>query len=137
MRYLIGLAFCCVLLSSPAHACRGVSEEDTLFFETMPDPQLEADLIAKVSLSEVSRGAAMAELMQVLKVSDSRLHQGERLPLKYRFTSCGPNHRSGAEGVIIGRLGTDSEGRLVLYPYMRRYRDGRITPPPTGDLQFE
>jgi hypothetical protein len=106
--------------------------EDTLFFETIPDSRLEADLIAKVSLSDVNRGTATAELIHVIQTSDARVNQGEKIPVQYSFTSCGPNHQNGAEGIVIAKTGTDSEGRLVLYPYMRRYSDGRITPPPTS-----
>lgn len=129
MRYLIALASCLLFLSLQAQACRGRILEDTLFFETLPNPPLNANLIAKVSLSEVSRGTATAEIIQVLTTSATEIHQGENFPIKFSFSSCGPNHQNGAEGVIIAKTGVDSVGRLVLYPYMRRYSDGRITPP--------
>jgi hypothetical protein len=129
MRYLIALALCFIFLSSQAQACLGRILEDTLFFETLPNPPLNANLIAKVSLSEVSHGTATAEIIQVLQTSDSEVHQGEKLPIQFSFSSCGPNHQNGAKGIIIAKTGIDSVGRLVLYPYMRRYSDGRITPP--------
>ncbi|MBD9417587.1 hypothetical protein IB234_23770 [Pseudomonas sp. PDM16] len=129
MRYLIALAFCFIFLSSQAQACRGHILEDTLFFETLPNPPLNANLIAKVSLSEVSRGTATAEIIQVLQTSDPEVRLGEKLPIQFSFSSCGPNHKNGAKGIIIAKAGIDSVGRLVLYPYMRRYSDGRITPP--------
>ncbi len=129
MRYLIALASCLLFLSLQAQACRGQILEDTLFFETLPSPPLNANLIAKVSLSEVSRGTATAEIIQVLTTSATEIHQGEKFPIKFSFSSCGPNHKNGATGVIIAKTGIDSVGHLVLYPYMRRYSDGRITPP--------
>lgn len=129
MRYLIALAFCFIFLSSQAQACRGQILEDTLFFEILPNPPLNANLIAKVSLSEVNRGTATAEIIQVLQKSDAEFNQGEKFPIQFSFSSCGPNHKNGAKGIIIAKTGIDSMGRLVLYPYMRRYSDGRIIPP--------
>lgn len=129
MRYLIVLASCLLFLSLQAQACRGRILEHTIFFETLPSPPLNANLIAKVTLSEVSRGTATAEIMQVLITSASKIHQGEKFPIRFSFSSCGPNHQNGATGVIIAQTGTDDVGRLLLYPYMRRYSDGRITPP--------
>lgn len=129
MRYLIALAWCFIFLSSQAQACRGRILEDTLFFEILPNPPLNANLIAKVSLSDVSRGTATAEIIQVLQTSEAEVQQGEKIPIRFSFSSCGPNHKNGAKGTIIAKIGIDSVGRLVLYPYMRRYSDGRITPP--------
>ncbi len=129
MHYLMVLATCFLLASPQAHACRGISFEYRLFFETLPNPQPEADVIAKVSLSEVKDGTATAKVVQVLKTSDVRVQQGEQIPVKYSFTSCGPNPVNGAGGTIIANTGTDSEGHLVLYPYLRRYGDGHMTPP--------
>lgn len=129
MRHLITLAFGLLFLASQAQACRGQILEDTLFFESLPNPPLNANLVAKVSLSEVSRGTATAEITQVLQTSHAEITQGDKLPIQFRFTSCGPNHKNGAKGIIIAKTGIDSLGRPVLYPYMRRYSDGRITPP--------
>lgn len=101
----------------------------TLFFEAIPNPQPDADVIAIVSLSDVIWGTATAKITQVLKTSDARVHESEKFAMKYRFTSCGPNHNNGDEGTIIARVGNDSKGSLVLYPYMRRRGDGRIREP--------
>jgi len=133
MRYLIALAFCFLLIAPHVHACRG-GQEDTLFFETIPNPQPDADVIAKVTLLDVSvlgfyKGTATAKVLQTPKTSDKRVHQGRIITMKYLVSSCGPNHMLGNEGTIIAKAGTDSEGGLVLYPYMRRYSDGHITPP--------
>ncbi|WP_428826574.1 hypothetical protein ACLIKD_21035 [Azonexus sp. IMCC34842] len=133
MRYLIALVFYFLLLPLQAHACRDLG--DTLFFEAIPNPQPDADLIAKVSLSEINEETKTATamvtvtVMQVLKTSDARVHQGDKIAMKYRFSSCGPDAINGTEGTIIARVGADSKGRLVLYPYIRRQRDGHITPP--------
>jgi len=127
MRYLVALAFCLLLASPQAHACREPSGE-TLFFEAVPDPQPDADVIAKVSLSDVRGGAATAEVMQVLKTSDARVRQGDNIAMKFGYTSCGPHPKNGDEGTIIAKVGADSNGRPVLCPYTRRrFDDGRIT----------
>lgn len=140
MRYLIALVLCVMLVPTQVHACRGASMEDTLFFETIPNLQPDADVIAKVTLLDVSvmdfyKGTATAKILQVLKTPDERFHQGSIISMKFMVSSCGPNHISGNEGTIIAKAGADSEGRLVLYPYMRRYSDGRITIPCMGKLQ--
>ncbi|MDO6388458.1 hypothetical protein [Uliginosibacterium sp. 31-12] len=129
MRHSITLGFFLLLISPQVHACRGASVEDTLFFKSIPDPQPDADLIANVSLSTVNHGKAVARIKQVLKTSDARVHRGNKISMKYGFSSCGPHHKSGDEGMIIAKIGTDSEGRIILYPYLRRYDDGRITQP--------
>ena len=129
MRPLIALAFCFLLASSHAHACRGHAMEDSLFLANVPNPPPEAEVIAQVSLSHVNEGTATATVMQVLKATDARVRQGDRISMRFNYSSCGPHHQNGEEGVIIAKAGTDSESRLVLYPYVRRYGDGRITPP--------
>src|SRR5438105_423073 len=134
MRYLIALVLCVLLVPAQVHACLGASMEDTLFFETIPNLQPDPDVIAKVNLSNVSvsdfyKGTATAKVLQVLKVPNERIHKGSIVSMKFMFSSCGPNHANGNEGTIIAKAGTDSEGRFVLYPYMRRYSDGHITAP--------
>ena len=129
MRSLIALTFCCLLASPQAHACLWVGDNYTLFFETIPGLQPGVDVIAKVSLSDVkdeADGTATATIMQVLKTSDKRVHQGSKITMKYRSSSCGPSPRNGSGGTIIARLGADSAGRMVLYPYMQRFHDGHI-----------
>jgi hypothetical protein len=135
MRYLIALAFCFLLVTPQAHACLGYGLSNTLFFEAIPSLQTDVDVIAKVSLSDVNEetrtatATVTATVMQVLKTSDTRVNQGEKVAMKYEFSSCGPDHSNGEEGMIIAKAGTDSKGLLVLYPYMRRRDDGQITPP--------
>jgi len=135
MRYLIALVFCFLLVTTQAHACLGYALSNTLFFEEIPNPSPDVDVIAKVSLSDVNEETRTATatvtvtVMQVLKTSDSRVNQGEKVAMKYEFSSCGPDHRNGDEGMIIAKTGTDSKGLLVLYPYMRRHGDGQLTPP--------
>jgi hypothetical protein len=136
MRPLIALALCLLLVPLQVHACLGLFGNEFIFFETIPDPQAEGDVIAKVLLSDVHEKTktatvtATATVMQVLKTSDARVQQGAKIIVKYEFTSCGPDHRDGGEGTIIARTGTDSKGLFVLYPYSyRRYGDRRISPP--------
>jgi hypothetical protein len=134
MRYLTALVLSVLLVPTQVHACLGASMEDTLFFETIPNLQPDVDVIAKVTLLNVSvldfyKGTATAKVLQVLKTSDERVHQGSIITMKYLVSSCGPNHIHGNEGTIIAKAGADSKGRFVWYPYMRRYSDGRIRPP--------
>lgn len=125
MRLLIALVVC--FLALPVHACRGHILEDTLFFEALPGPQLEADVIARVVLSDVERGRARAEIVEVVTTSGVEAHEGKHFMLEYAFSSCGPNHRDGDQGMIIAKL---AEGdKRVLLPYLRRFSDGRITRP--------
>lgn len=140
MRYLIALVLCVLMAPTQAHACRGASLENTLFFETIPDLQPDVDVIANVTLLDVSvfdfyKGTATAKVLQVLKTTDKRVHQGSTISMKFMFSSCGPNHKKGNEGTIIAKVIPDSNGHLVLYPYMRRYSDGRITVSCMGKLQ--
>jgi hypothetical protein len=134
MRYLIALVLCVLLAPLQVHACLGASSEDTLFFDPIPEMQPDADVIAKVILLNVSvldfyKGTATAKVLQVLKTPDERVHPGSIISMKFMVSSCGPHHRSGNQGKIIAKAGADGEGRLVLYPYMRRYNDGNITVP--------
>ena len=125
MRLLIAFFVC--FLALPVHACMGRILEDTLFFEALPGPQLEADLIARVLLSDVERGRARAEIVEVVTTSGVEVHEGQHFLLESAFSSCGPNHRDGDQGMIIAKL---AEGdKRVLLPYLRRFSDGRITRP--------
>ncbi|HJV93472.1 MAG TPA: hypothetical protein VJ572_08335 [Azonexus sp.] len=134
MRYLIALVFCLMMVSAQVHACRDPNSWDMVFFETIPNPQPDADMIAKVSLSDVNEEmntatvTAIATVIQVLKTSDARVHEGDKIAMKYRFTSCGPDHKNGDQGTIIAKTGSDINGRPMLYPYMHNFR-GRITLP--------
>lgn len=129
MRLLIAFVVC--FLALPVHACRGHILENTLFFEALPEPQLEADVIARVVLSEVDRGRARAEIVEVVTTSGVEVHEGQQFLLEYAFSSCGPNHRDGDQGMIIAKLADGDE--RVLLPHMRRFSDGRITPPATPE----
>ena len=131
MRYLIALVSCALLVSTQAHACRDPQAEETLFFETIPDLQSDADVIAKVTMLDVSvvgisKGTATAKVLQVLKSSDESVRQGSIISIRFTNSSCSPRAISGSEGIIIAEAGSDSEGRLVLYPFVRRYSDGRV-----------
>jgi len=132
MRTLIALVFCFLLASPQVYACR--DDGETLFFDTIPNPPPDADVIAKISLSDVKNDqgivTATATVIQVLKTSDTRVHQGSKIAMKFTKTSCGPWARNGNEGTIIAKVGTDSKGRLVLCPYTRKFmRKGSATPP--------
>ena len=127
MRLLIAFVVC--FLALPVHACMGRILEDTLFFAALPQPPLEADVIARVVMSEVDGGRARAEVVEVVATSGAEVHEGQQFMLEYAFSSCGPNHRDGDQGMIIAKLADGDEP--VLLPYLRRFSDGRITPPAT------
>ncbi|MDR1848679.1 MAG: hypothetical protein LBQ75_01415 [Zoogloeaceae bacterium] len=131
MRPFIALAFCFLLASPQVHACHPFSYK-TIFFKTIPDPPPDADVIAKVSLSDVKEATAIttatATVMQVLKASDARVYQGAKIALSVRPSNCGPDPRNGDEGIIIAKVDTDKKGRLVLCPYTYRNWDGHFSP---------
>ena len=95
-----------VFLSAPqAHACRGGVVENTLFFDKIPPSLIsaKADVIAQVVLLEVNNGYATAKVTQVVNASGVNIHQGDKVFLKYNFSSCGPNHKAGSKGMVIAK----------------------------------
>lgn len=136
MRYLIALASYVLLASSHAYACLGLNAENTLFFKTIPNPLPVADVIAEMVLLDVSvldfyKGNATAKILRVIRSADARHHEGDIVSMKYMVSSCGPNHQSGDKGSIVANVGSDREGRRVLYPYTYRDSDGMFWPPAT------
>jgi hypothetical protein len=135
VRYPLILILCFLVLSPQAHACLGPDSWHNLFFETIPNPQPDADLIAIISVSDKKepRGGvvmtAMATVIQVIKTSDARVKQGEKIPMQLENTSCGPDPLIGSKGTIIAKLRTDSKNRLVLHPYTHTNYKNLITPP--------
>jgi TPR repeat protein len=148
----------CFLFASPqAQACSGAGMEDTLFFNASDQPLFvdrlgqkpsdatglvefppDADLIAEVTL--ISKNTAsvrvpptVAKIEIIIKTTDSRVREGEEIPIKFPFTSCGPNHINGDKGTILAKVGTDIEDNLVLCMYSRRFNDGRIEWPGYSD----
>ena len=131
MRYLL-YGFFWLIAPMQANACVGAISDDTLFFDAAADAQPRADVIAKVTLLDVSlhdafKVIATARIQEVLRSSDHSLHQGSIITLKYLLTSCGPNNRRGSEGTIMAKARSDGRGLLVLYPFMRRHSDSRIS----------
>lgn len=131
MRHLIALVFCFLLASPQVHACQGPQSQDELFFKNIPNPQPDANFIAEVTLLDISDfGTSTAKVLQVFNTSDERVYPGSIVTMKYGISSCGPYPISGQKGIIMAKAGTDTKGRLVLYPYTnRRYGDGRIFAP--------
>lgn len=120
-------------LAQPVLACIGPMEASTLFFEAVPVAASQTDVIANVVLDVVQYGDAMATLLEVSKVPEGAdIRTGRKVAIRFRYTSCGPHHRAGEEGLIVARLGAQPDGSMVLYPYLRRLSDGRIQPPPTN-----
>lgn len=142
MRYFIALFLCCLLASPRAHACLSPASYETFFFKTIPDPPPDADVIAKVSFPDVNgkTDKVTANVIQVLKTSNTKIRQGTKIPMQYGiamkggigFSDCGPWLANGDEGMIIAKIRADSKGRLVLHPYSHRPKppgDGMIFPP--------
>jgi hypothetical protein len=139
MRYFTALIIFLLILSPQVHACRSVSASYFIFFKTIPDPPPDADVIAKISILNVKQKNSSAiitvKVMQLLKTSDARIHQGMSIPMKIFFTDCGPERlKNGDEGIIIAQVRVDSKEHLVmLYPYRRRFESSgdnpRFSPP--------
>ena len=135
MRTLIALTFCFLLAVPQVQACRPYDYE-TIFFGTIPDPPPDADVIAKVSLSDVSGVwlvKTTATVIQVLKASDARVYPGAKIAMQVKVSSCGPFLKNGSEGTIIAKVAMDNEGHPVLCPYTYRERDEHFWPPIMSD----
>lgn len=141
------------LLASPqVYACMGPGLEFTLFFnanaqgffieklaqkpsktEELLELPPDADVLAEVVLTGADSAQfdipTAANIVRVIKTSDDRVRRGKKIPIKFEFSSCGPNNRSGSQGTIMAKIGTDIDGGLVLCPYSRRFSDGLIHSP--------
>lgn len=154
LRYFVALTFLLALLaaSSPARACSGPGQEYTVFFNASARPLIiddlgqapstaegwvdfpeNADVIAEVTLTGSNAAVygipTAARIERVIKSSDDRIKPGEEFSIKFEFTSCGPNHRSGNQGVIAAVMGADIEDRPVLCLYSRKFSGNRLNVP--------
>jgi hypothetical protein len=127
--YIVAMVVSILSFALPADACRGRDSEYSIFFEQIPASKLKTDVFVKVNLEDVKDGIASARVIQAIEVPSGRIWQGEKVILKYNFSSCGPNHHAGEKGKIFARLSVNKKGERTLYPYLRRYGDGRIFPP--------
>ncbi|MDL2260075.1 sel1 repeat family protein [Deltaproteobacteria bacterium OttesenSCG-928-K17] len=151
----------CFLLASPQlNACSGVSSESTLFFNANAQPVIfelmgqkpsdakgmnelppDADVIAEVILTGANWGMdgvpTGVKIVKVIKTSDARISEGKEFPIKFEYTSCGPNHIMGEKGAIAGKIGKDIEDRLVLCLYSRVYGSGHIDSPVGSEYMSE
>ncbi|BDX18128.1 hypothetical protein MFKK_09380 [Halopseudomonas aestusnigri] len=135
LRYLCLLVLL-ILVLPEAHACRGRSVENKLFFTNLPDPLPDADVVAKVILLDVfiedyRIGWATARVHQVIEAAEGVIEEGDVLTLKYPISSCGPWHKPGETGAIIAITGTDSDSSVVWFPYFYRESDDRTFAPET------
>lgn len=130
IKKLLALVFCLLALPQ-AHACLGLGMSYTLFFEAGASSNPDSDLVAEVSLVDVNRDAqvATAAVQRVIKTSDGRIRTGEKFKMRYESSSCGPDPIVGLKGVVIAKIGTDFDGRPVLYPYAKRRDDDQILAP--------
>ena len=145
-------AFCVLLVSPQVHACKGPQFNHTLFFndgvqqpfanypahppsnaDGILDLPPDAKVIAEIVFTGINEDAyfttATANIVRVLKTSDAKVRQGEKIVMKFEVSSCGPSHKNGDTGIVATQIGTDIEGHLVLCPYSRRFFDGHIFPP--------
>ena len=131
MRHLMTWVFCLLMASPQVHACLGANMEYEIFFKNIPNPQPDANVIAEVTLLDVSDFSfSTAKVLQVFNTSDERVYPGSIVTMKYGTSSCGPYPISGKKGIIMAKAVTDTKGSLVLHPYTnRRYGDGRIFAP--------
>jgi hypothetical protein len=127
--YIIATIFNLLAIAAPANACFGRDLEYSIFFKKMPASQLKTDMFVKVALEDVKNGIAFARIIQVFQAPNGSVQQGEKVLLKYDFSSCGPNHYVGEKGTIFAKFSINKKGKRTLYPYLRRYGDGRIFPP--------
>ena len=109
MRYFIASALCLLMAFSQAHGCQG-GMENSLFFDAIPNPQPDADVIARIAWWSVSGlrsdiGTAKAEVLEVLKSSDARIFKGSVVPMLYPSTRCDFFQRNGNKGIIIAKAG--------------------------------
>ena len=154
---LIALVFCSLLAGSPSgHACQGVDQEYTLFFnanapalfveslgqnpsagEGLVNLPSDVDLVAEAILTGANSAQdgmpTAAKIVRVIKTSDARVSPGEEIPIRFDITSCGPNHRSGSKGTIAAQIETDIDDLPVLCPYSRRFGDGSINSPSVNE----
>jgi hypothetical protein len=127
--YLLARIIILMAISSPANACLGRDSEYSIFFKNIPVSKLKTDVFVKVALEDVKDGIASARITQVFQAPNGIVRQGDRVVLKYDFSSCGPNHHVGEQGTIFAKFSVNKKGERTLYPYLRRYGDGRIFPP--------
>jgi hypothetical protein len=127
--HIIAIVMSFLSIASPANACLGRHAEYSIFFEKMPASKLKTDVVVQLALEDVKYGTASALITQVYQAPSDTLRRGDRVLLEYNFTSCGPNHGVGEQGTIFAKLSVNKKGQRTLYPYLRRYGDGRIFPP--------
>ncbi|MDR2875335.1 MAG: hypothetical protein LBV44_05340 [Methylobacillus sp.] len=128
MRHLVALVFCFLLTVPQAQACLGARYD--LFFDAIPEPLPDTDVIAKVSLSNITGEGytATATILQLLGKSDSRVHQGDAITLVFPGSSCFYTPPNGNEGIIIAKLRADSDGSFLLHPYSHGSPSGIVSP---------
>lgn len=127
--YIMAIVASLLPFASRVDACLGRGLEYSIFFEKMPVSKIKTDVVVKVALEDVKDGMASARVTQVFRSPTGTVRQGERVVLKYNFSSCGPNHHVGEQGTIFAKFSIDKKGQRTLYPYLRRYGDGRIFSP--------
>ena len=135
-----------IITSSQANACPARLLENTIFFEKTPPSLSSADVIAEVKIkslfvpksyknqkdyiNDIKKGVfdhPEPTKAIILKSIKGELKAGEEVTLHYQTSSCGPNIGVDAQGIIIAEFAKNSNDHSVLYPYMRRFGDNRIS----------
>jgi hypothetical protein len=132
MKKLIRFGFIAIianlLMSMPVDACLGRGSETSIFFNKKQTSKFKTDLLIRVTLEDFKDWAAHARITEIIQAPVNSLRRGDKILLKYHSTSCGPNHKTGEEGIIFAKMFINKNGHKTFYPYLIR-GDGRIFPP--------
>ena len=120
--YVVAIAVSLLLIASPAYACLGPDLEYSIFYTKMPPSETTTDVFVDVVLEDVRYGTALARVTKVFQ-APTDIQQGDKVILKYNFTSCGPNLQVGEKGTIFAKLSISEKGQKILNLYLRQYRD--------------
>lgn len=102
-------------LSSPAEACMGYDQEDTVFFKSISREIEAAEIVANVKITDVKTiNKKTYALARVLSVRKGKISDGDEITFEIEKTSCGPHHAAGEQGMITGHVVQTSEDPILL-----------------------
>jgi hypothetical protein len=123
--YVVAIAVSLLLIASPVYACLGPDLEYSIFYKKVPVSKTTTDVFVEVVLEDVRDGTALAQVTKVFQAPTGSLQQGDKVLLKYNFTSCGPNLQVGEKGTIFAKVSVSEKGQKILNLYLRKYGDIR------------
>lgn len=86
-------------------------------------------MLARVILVNVKDGNVTAKIAQVVKSLGLTLRPGDKVVLECNYSSCGPNEKAGAEGLIVAKIARDKSHGFTLHPYLIRRHGSRVEEP--------